>query len=83
VHLARDFDDGAPVVGFVVGKGVGGSVVRHRVSRRLRHEMARRVDLLPLGSGTVVRALPGAAEDDSARFGSDLDVALERLVGTR
>jgi len=72
----------APIVGFVVGKSVGGSVIRHRVARRLRAQMAQRLDRLPPSSGTVVRALPEAASLESARIGSDLDAALFRLVGS-
>jgi ribonuclease P protein component len=68
------------LVGFVVGKGVGPSVVRHRVSRRLRAEMAQRLPQLPPGSGTVVRALPPAAAATSTELGSDLDAALARLA---
>jgi ribonuclease P protein component len=68
-----------PIVGFVVGKSVGNSVVRHRVSRRLRAQIAARIDQLPLDSATVVRALPPAAGADSAQLGADLDSALRRL----
>lgn len=71
------------LVGLVVGKAVGGSVVRHAVSRRLRHQLAARLDRLPAGSRTVVRALPDAAGADSAALGRDLDAALQRLAGTR
>jgi ribonuclease P protein component len=69
--------------GFVVGRAVGGSVVRHRTVRRLRHLMRDRVGLLPAGSLLVVRALPPAAEADSAALGRDLDLALDRLGLTR
>jgi ribonuclease P protein component len=62
--------------GFVVSKAVGGSVVRHRVSRRLRHLMRPRLGGLPAGTAVVVRALPAAAAADSCRLGSDLDGAL-------
>jgi ribonuclease P protein component len=82
VHQVRDLVDGAARVGLVVGKGVGGSVVRHRVSRRLRAQLAQRLPALPAGSGTVVRALPEAAAATSRQLGSDLDRALSRL-GTR
>jgi ribonuclease P protein component len=68
-----------PLVGLIVGRAVGGSVVRHRVSRRLRAQLAARLHLLPSGAQLVVRALPGAAEADSARLGTDLDVALRRM----
>ncbi|PRX47719.1 ribonuclease P protein component [Prauserella shujinwangii] len=65
--------------GFVVSKAVGNSVVRHRVTRRLRHLVADRLGTLPEGSALVVRALPPAATATSAELGSDLDAALRRL----
>ncbi|MEU6809530.1 ribonuclease P protein component [Streptomyces sp. NPDC046831] len=70
-----------PRAGFVVSKAVGGAVVRNTVKRRLRHLMRDRVTLLPPGSLVVVRALPGAADADSARLARDLDAALRRLLG--
>lgn len=47
--------------GFIVSKAVGGSVVRHRVTRRLRHLCSDLYPSLPDGARLVVRALPGAA----------------------
>jgi ribonuclease P protein component len=79
VHQRLDLGAGAPLVGFVVNKGVGGSVVRHAVARRLRAQLAQRLDALPTGSGTVVRALPTAAGSTSAQLGASLDQALARL----
>ncbi|WP_156755399.1 ribonuclease P protein component [Actinokineospora pegani] len=70
---------GAPRVGFVVSKAVGNSVVRHRVSRRLRHVVRDRLGTLPAGSALVVRALPMAAAASSAELGRDFDAALRRL----
>jgi ribonuclease P protein component len=70
-------------VGLIVGKGIGGSVVRHRVSRRLRAQLALRLDALPRSSVTVVRALPGSAGASSASLGRDLDRALATLVARR
>jgi ribonuclease P protein component len=67
--------------GFVVSKAVGNAVVRNRVRRRLRHLCAARLGALPPGSILVVRALPPAAEADSAQLGRELDAALERLTG--
>ncbi len=82
VHQGPADPTGAPpTVGFVVSKAVGSSVVRHRVTRRLRAQLATRLDRLPAGSGTVVRALPAAAQADSAALGRDLDRALSRLPG--
>ena len=71
---------GSPVrVGFVVSKAVGNSVVRHRVSRRLRHVVAQRLGTLAAGSSLVVRALPAAAQASSAELGIDFDAAVRRL----
>jgi ribonuclease P protein component len=47
---------------FAVGKSVGNSVVRHRLTRRLRHICAQNIELFTPGSDVVVRALPGAGE---------------------
>jgi ribonuclease P protein component len=65
--------------GFVVGRTVGNSVVRHRTVRRLRHLVRDRLALLPPGARLVVRALPPAATADSAALSRDLDAALTRL----
>jgi ribonuclease P protein component len=67
-------------VGFVVSKAVGGSVVRHRVARRLRHLVRERLGSLPPGSLLVVRATPQAAGAGSGALGDDLDRALTRLL---
>jgi ribonuclease P protein component len=72
-----------PRVGFVVSRAVGGSVVRSRVARRLRHQMRPRLACLPTGSRLVVRALPPAAGAGSAELGADLDAALQRLTRPR
>jgi ribonuclease P protein component len=69
----------APIVGFVVGRSVGGSVVRHQVSRRLRAQMQLRLTELPDGSAVVVRALPDSGTATSAMLGQDLDAALRRV----
>ncbi|SDN26018.1 ribonuclease P protein component [Allokutzneria albata] len=76
-------DGGLPSrVGFVVSKAVGNSVVRHRVSRRLRHLLGPRLAELPSGSQLVVRALPPAADATSAELAADLDAALRKLRRT-
>jgi ribonuclease P protein component len=63
-----------------VSKAVGGSVVRHAVTRRLRHLVAPRLHRLPAGSTLVVRALPPAGAATSAQLEIDLDAALARAV---
>ncbi|MFR9730598.1 ribonuclease P protein component [Saccharopolyspora sp. MS10] len=73
-------ESGEPArVGFVVSKAVGNAVLRHRVTRRLRHLVRDRLDLLPTGTLVVVRALPPAASASSRDLGSDLDAALRKL----
>lgn len=80
-------DDGSgvsqrcPRVGFAVSRGVGNSVVRHRVLRRLRVQMGQRLERFPAGSDVVVRALAPAAEASSQQLGHALDVALVRVRG--
>jgi len=66
-------------VGFVVSKAVGNSVVRHRVTRRLRHVVRARLGTLRQGSTLVVRALPPAAAASSAELAKDFDAAIRRL----
>jgi ribonuclease P protein component len=78
VHLAGPVAGvtGPTRAGFVVSRAVGGSVVRHRVTRRLRALVAERLPGLPAGSRLVVRALPPAAGATSASLATDLDGAL-------
>jgi ribonuclease P protein component len=80
VHLLNTADGTPPRAGLVVSKGVGGSVVRHRVSRQLRHLLRTRLGTLPAGSRLVVRANPAAAAATSAALGADLDTALARVT---
>jgi ribonuclease P protein component len=86
VHLHDSGRAEGPRAGFVVSKAVGGAVIRHRVTRRLRHLVAPRLTELPAGALLVVRALPQAAQASSAELAEDLDAglrgALRKLVGT-
>lgn len=65
--------------GLVVSRTVGNAVVRHRVSRRLRHLLRDRLLLLPDGARLVVRAASAAGAADSAALAHDLDAGLDRL----
>ncbi|MGE2714357.1 ribonuclease P protein component [Mycolicibacterium litorale] len=79
VHIANDGGDPTgPRVGLVVSKAVGNAVVRHRVSRRLRHSVYPLLDELQPGHRLVIRALPGAAVATSARLAHELSEALRR-----
>jgi ribonuclease P protein component len=66
--------------GFVVGKAVGNSVVRHRVTRRLRAVVGDELHRLPPSADLVVRARPEAADADSAALRRDLAAGLDRLL---
>ena len=50
--------------GLIISKSVGGSVVRHRVARQIRHDLPDHLKKLPNGSQLVVRALPGSARQN-------------------
>jgi ribonuclease P protein component len=79
VLYGQDSDYSVPNVGFVVSSAVGGSVVRHRVTRQLRHIMWAKLDVMPSGSRIVVRALPASASATSVELEADVDKALKRL----
>jgi ribonuclease P protein component len=79
VHLTQPAEAGLEPAkaGFVVSKAVGGSVVRNKVKRRLRHLMAERVGKLAPGAMLVVRALPRATLVGYRQMAIDLDLALD------
>jgi ribonuclease P protein component len=84
VHVARPVDAGAsavPVrVGFVVGKPVGGAVVRNRTKRRLRALMRPLLASVVPGTRVVVRANPAAAGAPTPVLERDLASALGRAA---
>jgi ribonuclease P protein component len=69
--------------GFVVGRAVGNSVVRHRVTRRLRAVVGAELSRLPASADLVVRARPEAADASSALLRRDLVAGLDRLLADR
>ena len=74
---------GGPRAGFVVGRAVGNSVVRHRVTRRLRAVVLEQLDRLPETADLVVRARPEAATATSADLRRDLTTGLDRVLDVR
>ena len=72
-----------PRAGFVVGKAVGNSVVRHRVTRRLRAAVREELDRLPDTADLVVRARPEAGTASSTVLRRDLAAGLDRLLAER
>jgi len=53
-----------PRAGLIIGKAVGGSVRRHRVSRQIRHALAPQLENFPQGSLIVIRGLKQGASVD-------------------
>ena len=64
-----------PKVGLIVNSSVGGSVVRHRVSRQLRHLIAPHLSNLPNRSQLVIRVL---RKKDS--YNSELSELIAKLL---
>lgn len=71
---------GGPRVGFVVSKGVGNSVARHAVTRKLRHVVLGMLDDVPSTADMVVRALPASAGATSEELANDVRKALSRAL---
>jgi len=69
--------------GFVVGRAVGNSVVRHRVTRRLRAVVRAELHRLPASADLVVRARPDAADASSELLRRDLAAGLDRLLAEK
>jgi ribonuclease P protein component len=69
--------------GFVVGKAVGNSVVRHRVTRRLRAAVLEELHRLPPSADLVVRARPEAGTAGSDVLRRDLVAGMDRLLAGR
>lgn len=66
---------------FVVGKTVGNSVIRHKITRRLRHLVMSNYAKFPKGFDVVVRALPGIESATHHELQKNFDVALAKVGG--
>jgi ribonuclease P protein component len=71
-----------PRAGFVVGRAVGNSVVRHRITRQLRMLVRAELDRLPDTADLVVRARADAAAAGFDLLRRDLIAALDRALPT-
>ena len=70
--------------GLIISKNVGGSVVRHKVARQIRHSLRDFMETLPEGAQVVVRALPGSAGRDlNKELNSLIPKVLEKAMATR
>ena len=77
LHVAQGSSEQSKVA-FAVGKNVGNSVVRHRVTRQLRHAITPLLPALPSGSHVVVRALPAAATASYSQLSENLNFVLAK-----
>ena len=83
VYLLQQPTPGPTRFGFIVSKAVGNSVVRHRVTRRLRaigHELLPSVSQ---GSDVIIRALPGSDEVGWATLHGEIRGVVDRGVKQR
>lgn len=74
-------ENSVAVIGFVVSKAVGGSVVRHQVARRLRAAVRECLSDFPVGSRVVIRANPNAAHASVDELRGDIQSGLRRVSG--
>jgi ribonuclease P protein component len=79
LHVLREAGDSTRVA-FAVGKNVGNSVVRHRVTRQLRHLAHDEMAGLPAGSHVVVRALPGCGQAPFSSLRDSMTAALAKAA---
>ena len=66
-----------PRAGLIIGKSVGGSVRRHRVSRQIRHALAPLLKKFPEGSLIVIRGLKSS---DSVDVHAEINEIADRLI---
>lgn len=71
-----------PRVGLIVSKAVGNSVVRHQLSRRLRHTCRTLLPGMPKSVDIVIRTLPGAQLVPSQCLENWLAECLRRITTT-
>lgn len=63
---------------FAVGKNVGNSVVRHRLTRQLRHLAKESNTFLPIPSDVVVRALPASSSATFTQLRESFETAVKK-----
>ena len=66
-----------PRAGLIIGKNVGGSVRRHRISRQIRHALAPILKDFPAGSLIVIR---GLKQSDAVDVQQEISEIATRLI---
>jgi ribonuclease P protein component len=77
LHLPQGEEGQSPRAGLIIGKSVGGSVRRHRVSRQIRHALAPLLSHFPTGSLIVIRGLKSS---DSMDVHSEVNEIAAKLI---
>ena len=68
-----------PKIGFIVNRSVGGSVTRHLVTRKLRHDLALHISKLPKNTMLVVRVLK-EQKDYRAEVATSIEKIISKLT---
>jgi ribonuclease P protein component len=74
IYAALEGND-QPQIGFIVNRSVGGSVTRHLVTRKLRHNFAAHIKSLPKKSMLVVRVLKQQAD-----YTNEVATSIEKTI---
>ena len=64
-----------PKIGFIINRSVGGSVARHLVSRKLRHNFASHLSVLPNKTMLVVRVLKQQKD-----YTTEVNLVIEKAI---
>jgi ribonuclease P protein component len=65
----------APKIGFIVNRSVGGSVTRHLVTRKLRHDLTSHISKLPKNTMLVVRVLK-----EQKDYRAEVATSIEKII---
>jgi len=76
---AQNHDSGAPKLGLIINKSIGGSVTRHQIARQLRHIARERINTFPENTHMVIRVLK-KCDSYQAELNEAFDKALTRLT---
>ena len=81
IYAALEGDD-QPKIGFIVNRSVGGSVTRHLVTRKLRHNFASHVKDLPNKTMLVVRVLKQQS-DYTTEVATSIEKTIAKLLSKK
>ena len=78
LYLQNSRDVNPVRLGLIIGKKVGGSVLRHRLARKVRHSIT--VEKFPKNSLLVIRALGSKDADYTIDVQSEIKQLCEKLI---